>query len=360
MKLSELSPILLTEVTSRSVDPFSQPAPLTCFPAPYPPPPEYQSPHPSQRALATTFLPPAPPRNVRTSASDSPDMSSLTNLFGRMTVTTLKTDSTNPKCRGMFGISESSIIKPVPSPIAVNCSTKPQLASIESTASPPKSTTTARRRKIAALPTRRGKTTVSLSPPVFDSAGATSYPISRPSERIIEETRQDHVPTLPQKTRHVSTLPSLYTAEASYVTTPKPSASRQRKVHTLHKTLPPSQTIPQNRVLTPLASGRGTFSYIVSRSPPLVSDATSYFDSPPTSSDELDTPPSSPPPSHVLLARTSTESLDISSESDGIMSYKEPLGDFRLPNPRQRYRRLDFTKGRLGRNEQPLTFTFSV
>jgi len=103
-----------------------------------------------------------------------------------------------------------------------------------------------------------------------------------------------------------------------------------------------------------------TLSYTVSRSPPLLSDATSYFDSPPTSSDELDTPPSTPPRSHVLLARTSTEGLAISSEFDGTVSHKEPLGDAKLPNLVQRYKHLDFTKGGLGRDEQPLTFTFGV
>jgi hypothetical protein len=159
----------------------------------------------------------------------------------------------------------------------------------------------------------------------------------------------------------VSTLPSLYTAEASCVATPKLSTARQRKVHTLHhKTLPQSQTIPQNQALTPLATAGKASSCAISRSPPLVSDATSYFDSPPTSSDELDTPPSTPPRLQVLLARSSTEGLAISSESDRIVSHEEPLGDAKVPNPRQRYRRLDFTKGGLGRDEQPLTFTFSV
>jgi hypothetical protein len=358
-KLSQLSPISSTEVPLRPVNPFCQPAPPTCFPAPYPPPPEHPLSRSPDRALATSFVSPAPPRIVRSLTSYGPDVSFLTDLFDRMTVTTLKVDSTNPKHHRVFGTSEFDKIKPVPSSITANCSKEPQLASIESIASPPKSTTTVRRRKIAALPTRRGKISASPSPPVLDSVGATPYAIPRPYEWITKETLPGHIPASPQKTRLISTLPSPYTAEAPCFGTPKSSAPRERKVHTPRKTLPQSQTIPQNQASKPLVTA-GETSYNVSRSPPLVSDAISYFDSPPTSSDELDTPPSTPPSSHVLLASTSTESLAISSEFDRIVSHKEPLGSAKLPYPRQRYRRLDFTKGGLGRDEQPLTFTFSV
>jgi hypothetical protein len=258
-----------------------------------------------------------------------------------MTVTTPKTDFTNPKCHRMFGSSEFNQIKSVPNPITANSPKEPQLASIESIASPPKSTTTARRRKIAALPTRRGKTS---APPVFDSAGATSYPIPPPYERVVTVTLSDHTPTSPQQPRLVSALPPLYTTEVPCFATPKSSTPRQRKVHTVRKTLPQSQTIPQSQSSKPLASAGETF-YNVPRSPPLVSDATSYFDSPPTSSDELDTPPSTPPSSHVLLASSSTESLTISSESDRIVSLKGPFGDAKLPYSRQRYRRVISRKG---------------
>ena len=354
VKSSGLSPTSPTGVTSRPLDPFCQPAPPTCFPAPYPPPPEHPSSLSSQRALATSFVPP-PPRNLRPLTSYSPDVSSLSDLFGRMTIAAPKADSTNPKRHRIFAISEFKKVKPVSSPLAAKSLKEPQLASIESIASPPKSTTTVRRRRIAALPTRRGRTSASSLPPVFDSAGATSYPIPRPYEQIVEP---DHIHTSAQETRLVSTLPSSCTAEAPCFATPKLSTPRQRKVHTLRKTLPQSQVMPQNKTLTRLATAGKT--YNVSRSSPLVSDTTSYFDSPPTSSDELDTPPSTPPSSHVLLANTSTESLAISSESDRIVFHNEPLGNAKLPYPRQRYKRLDFTKGGSARDEQPLTFTFCV
>ena len=358
VKLSELSPISSTKVTSRPLDPFCQLAPPTCFPAPYPPPPEYSSRDSPDRALATAFVPPAPPRNVRLLTSYSPDVSSLTDLFGRMTVTTLKADPTNLKCHRMFGISEFDKIKPVPSPIAENCSKVPQLASIESIASPPKSVAPVRRRKIAALPIRRGKISASPSPPVLDLAGATSHPIPRPYDRVIKETPPDHITASPQKTRLVSTLSPPYTAEAPHFAMTKSSIPSQRKVHTFRKTLPQSQTIPRSQPSKRLATAGEAF--YVSRSPPPLSDDTSYFDSPPTSSDELDTPPSTPPSSHVLLASTSTESLAISSESDRIVSRNDSLVNAKLPYSRQIYRRLDFTKGGLGRDEKPLTFTFSV
>ena len=275
-----------------------------------------------------------------------------------MTVTTLKTESTNPKSHRMSGTSEFNKIKPVPSPIAANVvKESSQITSIGSIVSPPKSTTAVRRRKIAALPTRRGKPSASPSLPVSNPAGTTSCPISRPYERITKEAPPGHISTSTQKTRLMSTHPSLFTPEAPCFATPDFSTLKQRKVHTLRKTPPQTQPILQDQTLKLLATDGEIFSYNVSRSPPLVSDATSYFDSPPTSSDELDTPPSTPPSSHVLLASTSTESLAIPSESDRIVSRKDPLGDAKLPYSRQRYRRLDFTKGR---NEQPLTFTFSV
>ena len=258
------------------------------------------------------------------------------------------------------GVAASNRIKPFSpnlSPSFASGSTKLRLASVEPIASPTQPTNPPRRRKIASLPTRRGKIMASPSPPVFDSAGTTFHPISpRPTERFAEETSPDYFSAPIQKTRLVSTLPH---AEASCLSMPKSSTPRQRKTHPFHKTLPQSQTIPQSQELTPLATA-GKTSYTVSRSPPLVSDASSYFDSPPTSSDELDTPPSTPPSSHVLLASTSTESLAFSSEPDRIVSHKESLGASKLPYPRQRYRRLDLIKGGLYRDEQPLTFTFSV
>ncbi|KAH9044529.1 hypothetical protein EDB85DRAFT_1909957 [Lactarius pseudohatsudake] len=355
------SPPILS--TSRRYDPFGHVAPQTCFPAPYPPPPA--SCLPRSPLLTSFIIPSTSPRDVRSLARHSPDMSTLTNLFGRMTTMTQETDSRIPRSHGVFCIPDSNRTKPMSpilSPSVVDNSTMPRLTSVKLIASPTKPTNTLRRRKIASLPTRRGKTSAPSSPPVFDSAGAISRPITPcPTERVAEVTTPDYVITSPQKTRLVSTLPPLYTAVASCAATPNPSIPRQRKVHTLHPKTPPRlHTIPKNQVLVPLAMAGETFSYTVSRSPPLVSDATSYFDSPPTSSDELDTPPSTPPRSHVLLAHASTEGLVISSKSDGIVSRKGPLGDTKLPNPRQRYMHLDFTKGGWGRDKQPLTFTFGV
>ena len=329
--------------TWRRSDSFRCIAPQTCFPAPYPPPP---APCLPQNALPTSFIPPTPPRDVRSLESHCLDVSTLTNLFGRMTTSTLETESKIPRNNGVFHIHDSNRIKPLSPVLSLNVAdktTKPQLSIVESVTLPTKSTNTPRRRKIASLPTRRGKTSASPSPPAFHSTEATYYHITpRTTERVVNETPY-HDFAEPQKACHVSTLPSQYTAEAPCGLTLKSSTPRQRKVHSLRKT----QAIRHNQAA-------------VSQSPLLVSDATSYFDSPPTSSDELDTPPSTPPSSHVLLASTSTESLAISSESDGIVSHKESLGDAKLPYPRQRYRRLDFTKGGLGRDEKPLTFTFSV
>ncbi|KAF8274135.1 hypothetical protein EI94DRAFT_1794768 [Lactarius quietus] len=118
------------------------------------------------------------------------------------------------------------------------------------------------------------------------------------------------------------------------------STPRQRKVHSLRKTLPQSQTILKIKAQ---ASGDGRRDLLThaSRSPPLVSDATSYFDSPPTSSDELDTPPSTPPSSHVLLAHRQRKAW----LSQSLLGYDTDVWISR--------------KGS-GQDEQPLTFTFSV
>ncbi|KAH9081697.1 hypothetical protein EDB83DRAFT_572861 [Lactarius deliciosus] len=328
--------------TSTRCDPFSHVAPQTCFPAPYPPPPASCLPW---NALPTSFISPTRPRVVRSLTRHNPDMSTLTNLFGRMTTTTLETDFRIPRNHGVFCVPDSVGIEPsspILSPSVAASSAKPQLASVDSVSSPTKPTNAPRRRKIASLPTRRAHCTTPC-----------------PTEQVIEET-PEYVFASPQKTLLVSSFPSLHSAEAAYVATPEPSITRQRKLHTLHhKTLPQSQVIPQNQASRPLANAED-FSYTVSRSPPLVSDATSYFDSPPTSSDELDTPPSTPPRSHVLLTRTLTEGLAIPSGSDGMVSRKDPLDDAKPPYPRQRYMHLDFTKGVWGRDEQPLTFTFGV
>ena len=330
--------------TSRRCDPFSHVAPQTCFPAPYPPPPSSCFP---RNAFPTSFLPPTPPRDVQSLANHSPDVSTLTTLFGRMTTTARETKSRVARSRALFCIPDSNKTKPLSpilSPNVAPHSTKPQLTSLESIAPSTKPTNTPRRRKIASLPTRRGKTSASPSPSAFGSEGATSHATTPPPERVVEETPLDYVFASPQKTRLVSTLPSLYTADAACAATPKSSTPGQMKVHTLHKALPQWQTIPQNQALTPLATAGEMLSCTFSRSPPLVSDATSYFDSPSTSSDELDTPPSTPQSSHVLLARASTENLAFSSESDRIVSHKELLGVAKLPNSKQRYRRLDLTK----------------
>ena len=342
-------------ISSRSnyYDPFSHVAPQTCFPVPYPPPPP-ESCLP-RNTLPTSFISPTPSRVVRSLASHSLDMSTLTNLFERMNTTALEANARIPRSHKVSFVPDSDKTKLLPpflSPSVADNSTKPHLTSVESIASPTKPTNTPRRRKIASLPTRRSKTSACLSPPRIDLAEATSYSTSRD----VEETPSTHthakqlVPALPS--------PYTYTAEAPCFATPKYSTPRQRRVHTLRKTIPRPQTVPQNQTLN-LTTAEET-SYNISRFPPVVSDATSYFDSPSTSSDELDTPPSTPPSSHVLLASTSTESLVISSESERIVSHKEPLGDTKLLYQRLRYRRLDFTKGGLGRDEQPLTFTFSV
>lgn len=348
-----------TSSTSRH-DLFSQVAPRTCFPAPYPPPPASCLP---QNPLVTSFIPPARPRDVRSLASYSPDVSSLTNLFGRMSTTTLGTDLRAPRSHGVFRISDPNRIKSLsatPSSGIADNSTEPQPLSVESITSPIKPTNTPRRRKIASLPTRRGKTLASQSSPVFDSAGAISLTITpRFSERVVVDTPKSR-PFIVENLPCVKSPSAIHRrgvmrchADIFY-----PQTKDGTYLH--HKTLPQSHIIPHNQVLAPLATAGETLSYTSSRSPPLVSDATSYFDSPPTSSDELDTPPSTPPRSHVLLARTSTEGLAISPESSGIVSRKEPLGDAGLLNTRQRYVHLDFTKGFLGRDEQPLTFTFGV
>ena len=328
--------------TWKRSDPFSRVAPQTCFPAPYPPPPDPCLP---RNTFPTSFIPPTPPRDVRSLGSHCLNVSTLINLFERMTTSTLETESKIPRNHRVFCIHDSNRIEPLSPVLSLDVAdnfTKPQLASVESVMLPTKSTNTPRRRKIASLPTRRGKTSASPSPTIFHSAGATPYPFTpHPTERVEETPYHDFAG--PQKTCHVPTRPSQYTAEASCGLSLKSSTLGQRKAHALRK----MKTIRQNQAA-------------VSRSPPLVSDATSYFDSPPTSSDELDTPPSTPPSSHVLLASTSTESLDISSESDRIGSRKEPLSDAKLVYPRQRYRRLDFRRGGWGRDEQPLTFTFNV
>ncbi|KAH8997342.1 hypothetical protein EDB92DRAFT_1839273 [Lactarius akahatsu] len=268
------SPLVSSTSTSRRYDPFSHVAPQTCFPAPYPPPP---APCLPRSALPTSFIPPTPPRDVRSLTSHNPDM--------RMTTTTLETCSRIPRSHGVFYIPDPNSIKPLSpilSPSVAANSTMPRAVSEESIVSTDKADE------------RTPEAKDSLTP------DAHNTPITPPPiERVVEVTPPHYAFASSQKARLVSSLPSLYSAEASCVAMPKSPTAGQRKPYGVWAT----------------AGETFSYTYTVSRSPPLVSDTTSYIDSPPTSSDDLDTPPSTPPRSRVLLARTSTEDLVISSVS---------------------------------------------
>ena len=99
----------------------------------------------------------------------------------------------------------------------------------------------------------------------------------------------------------------------------------------------------------------------VSRTPSLVSDTSSCADSF-SSSDELDTPPSTPPShSHVLIACNTLSTGTISSKSNTTGSYRLPmLTGAIFPDQRKGEGiHIDFTNGEAAR-EQQFSFTFGA
>ena len=259
--------------TTPICDLFHSEKPSTCFPAYYPPPPGKYISSP-QKTLVTQFKLTPSTKNKKLVANCSVDVSSLTALLSKMSITTSEAGLKTQENRKYTWAPRSKEPEPslLLSPVAASMSGLPQKSQSPNTeiVSSAKSATKPRRRKIAALPKRHVKT--------------TALPTTDPS-------------------------------------------------------LPPAANPP------------------ISRTPSLTLDTSSCSDS----SDELDTPPSTPPShSHALIACNASPTSVISSKPNTRRSFGLPMfTSAGFPDPRKKGIHIDFTNGGAV-GEQQFSFTFGA
>jgi len=320
--------------------------PSTCFPACYPPPPGELISLP-RKHLVTQFLLTTPAKDVKQYADRSVDMSSLVTDFGRISVTTSEIDLEAQENRKYISALRSKKPEPLSlllSSIVAGVSDPPPQSQSPNTRtiSNAKSIAAPRRRRIAALPMRHTKaTTVPISDPV--SPPAASPPVLPPASNnatrhkpisqvtrasVTEGTSRGCVMSSPSTVQYVPPSQDSSTTGTSDIPGSKPALSeRRKKPPLLRRVAPHSQTPPlPRRSPTPLApSGHKIPFSNISRTPSLVSDTSSCAD-PHSSSDEFDTPPSTPPShSHDLTSCNALMTSVISSKSNSSRPFGLPM-----------------------------------
>jgi len=371
------SPLKLTIPSTRDL--FSQEMSSTCFPACYPPPPGEPISLP-RKHLVTQILFTTPAKNVKQYADRSVNMSSLVTDFGRISVTTFEVGLKAQENRKHVWAPRSKKpepLSPLLSPIVAGVSETPQPQSPNTrTISNAKSIATPRKRRIAALPTRHTKaTTVPISDPV--SPPAANPPVSTPASN--NATRHQPIPHVtrasvtkgtpigcvmssPSTVQYVPPSQASSTTGTSDIPGSKPTLSdRRKKPPLLRRVVSHSQTSPlPRRSPTPLSpSGHKIPFSKISRTPSLVSDTSSCAD-PLSSSDESDTPPSTPPPhSHDLTSCNALVTSAISSKSNSTGPFGLPmLANVDYSDPRKgKGIHTDFPNGDAV-GERQLNFTF--
>ena len=380
------TPPTLAETAPATSDLFRREAPSTCFPALYPPPPS-ESRSSSQSALVTSFAhTPSIQNNEKLSAKRA-NMSSFISLFSRMTVTTPEVGlEARKSCEGSWipNSKKMAPLSPLLPPIIVDVlgpsnEHQPVTVSVSSTEPAP----TLRRRRIAALPKRCTEAPLStLSPqspfpchlslaavPPCNATSLTSTG-SATKAAVTENPHPDYVLTSPQTIYARSTPPVQNLAVTSGPLTSKSIPPKQRKIHPLPRRVhSQSQPAPSPRQASAslalpewkVSESRRT----VSRTPSLVSDTSSAIDSSSSSSDEFDTPPSTPSSSLQALPTRSKAAEEVATLplSSTITMRGHPLiGSAKLPKSKSKDRgiHIDFAKGCVGHTERPLTFTFSA
>ena len=337
-------PPLNSTVTSIR-DPFSREMSLTCFPIHYPPPPDEPISSP-RMPLVTQFHCAASTNNEKPRANRCVDISSLATRFGRMSITTSEVGfrtQDNQKCIWAPRSKKPEPLSPLLSPVTAGVSDpSPKLPSPNTgTVLCAKSITAPRRRRIAALPTRHTKTVTldssspSANPPVSAATSNKAMPhapFSWVAEMTVTETTRNSSTSSPATVQNG--LPSqVQFTTGTDILGSKPVVSEPRK--RLPRPRPrrvasqPQTTASQRRPsIHAVPSGQRTSHSTVSRTPSLVSDTSSCADSF-TSSDEFDTPPSTPPYSHGFTACNALATSVISSRPNSI-------GPFGLPIPCKR------------------------
>jgi hypothetical protein len=316
-KLAASHTPLLTSTRPSTHDPLFQEVSSTCFPACYPPPP-CESVFSPGKPLITRFLPTTSANNEKLSANPSVDMSALVTHLGQMSITTSNVDRKtrdSRKCKWGPKSKKPEPLSPLLSQVvAGQSSSPPRLSSPNAgTVSCAISNPAPRKRRIAALPTRHARTTPlptldpsspSADPPI-SARTANSAMLSTPFSQVAKTTaREASLDLSPAPLQYGPPTRAQYTTGMSDNPRSKSVLPKQRKTRPLPRRVAPhSQTPPQTRPPTPLApSGQKISSSNASRTPSLVSDTSSSAD-PLSSSDEFDTPPSTPPSySHGLIA----------------------------------------------------------
>jgi len=356
---------------SRSGDLLSGAVPPTCFPARYPPPPGEL--HALAQRTFVTFTRTASVHTEKMTVSRSTDVPPLISLFGQMNVSGREEAKAQGSPKGFPRNPKSKKTEPLPpllSPIIVDASgTSCEVQSTVIGVGPtPRSTPVKRRRRIAPLPNRH-KSFISSSDSDSSSSSSSSPSTTTTSAPVpyfgaTSRVPSTHIGKIPVDRANASsgisclrlTAPIQDSAETLSPSTSKPFTPKQRKAIPLPRRVSPRPqgTFSSQQMAPSVLSGPNNPSRPVPRSPSLILDSSSS-----ASSDELDTPPSTPP--HVSSLRsTIAESTSIPPKINMLMSRHGPsFGDSVLPNPRERTIHIDLTRG-AGGQERSLTFTFGV
>lgn len=322
-------------------------------------------------------------KSERTYAKCNVDMSPLASLFGRMSVTTsevvLRTQESR-KCSWDPRSKKPGPLPPLLSPVVAGVSSSPQKPITGGVLSE-KSNTPHRKRRIAALPMRQTKTTAlpgldpsshsATNPPVLAPASnniMSRMPPSRVTKTMATEETSvgyvisppetvQHVP--PQKPRHITRTPDILGSKAD-------SSGRRKRLPLPRRVASQLQTTASQRQTPaqPTPSGRKTPLFTALCTPSLASDMSFSSDSF-SSSDESDTPPSTPPKHiHDLTARNPlATSFVISSKSNTTTTgpFRWPMiTNAESPDPEKREGiHIDFTSGE-AEEERQLRFTFGA
>ena len=339
----------------------------TCFPAFYPPPP-CESVFSPGKPLITRFLPTTSVNNQKLDANPFVNISALATRFGRMSIPTSNVGRKTRDIRKCKWDPKSKKPEPLPpllSPVVAGQSnSSPRLSSPDAgTVSCVTSNPAPRKRRIAALPTRYARASPldpsshSPDPPV--SAPTTnkailSTPFSQVAKTTVTEAPLDSSPATVQH----GPPTQAHSTGTSDNPGSKSALSKQRKTRPLPRRVAPhSQTLPpQTRLPTPLApSGQGISFSNISRTPSLVSDTSSSAD-PLSSSDEFDTPPSTPPSYSHGLTACNALAVNVDSKSNRRGPFGLPLVANADPR-RGKGVHIDFTnEDAMG--ERRLSFTF--
>lgn len=368
MKLRTLLPISSAEAASKYRDFFSPRTPSSCFPSRYPLPHGDLSSSPPT-PLVTSFAFKSPSRNEKPiTDSRVVDMSSLISCFSRMAITSSNVrpethvshkDSLAPK------IKETVPLSPPLYPVVAGIpdfSNEPCL--LKATVSPAKANTTPRKRKIAGLPTRRTKAptpcTINVSEPSIVATSPnnlTSHGPTRPTTKAgaPEMVPLEH-PIVSPATCCGSPWHVRSNEKTSGASMPNSLTPTQRRLRRPRKgSSLPRATVPLScQASIQIEFGWNTLSHRISRTPPLILDAPSYTDSPSPSSDELDTPPSTPSFSQSLCASDASTS---SRSKSAILHLSPLLEEARLRSLEQGSVHVNFAKYDAGGTERPFTFT---